>query len=72
MVFFVAKFVEVSPDVERLLQQEESVRRGERALFLSWRRIEPDRDEWRECPKQQDGSRREQGLNVRHGEEKPQ
>ena len=56
--------------LERLLQEEEPVCRGERPFFLPWRRIEPDRDQRCKGPKQQDWSGREQGVDVRQSEDK--
>ena len=70
VILLVAELVEVSPDVERLLQQKESVCCGERAFFLARRRIEPDGDERCDCPEQQDWTGREQGSDVGQREER--
>ncbi|MEI9981163.1 MAG: hypothetical protein WDN23_19575 [Edaphobacter sp.] len=50
VVFLVAELLEVTPDLEGLLMEEERVLPGERAFFLSWRGVKPVGYEWGDCP----------------------
>src|SRR5271170_3709573 len=60
VVFFVAKLMEVPPDVEGLLLQEEPIFCGKRTFLLARRRVEPNRDERCDGPEKEDRAGREQ------------